>query len=348
MVMRYLFSLMHLRLLAAAVAVLLAAAAGGCGSLRDFFAPGVSGEWKLLLDDIRAYESFIGFAMSGNFSDESKDLVSYPFCGHAPRHQLPWSYQDPAIQWRSAANETECRALAGDDDVFFRRLEAVGESQSPITGAMLAGKLDRFVYIVIHEDCHDQFDLPYGVEEALCDVITHKAMTGFAATRYDADSRESRAITRYAQTQAALAYATIDWYGRIDALYARHRRGEIDTGTLLRERSDLFTAAAQPLAFGRNQLNTISLANNMTYSRYYPQLEAAHDALGGNLARTVAFIRRIDAGKPSTALVRKQNQLDGTESVVFLRAYENAILGAIRAELAKRPQQPRAAIGDRS
>ena len=24
---------------------------------------------------------------------------------------------------------------------------------------MITGKLDRFIYLVIHEDCHDQFEL---------------------------------------------------------------------------------------------------------------------------------------------------------------------------------------------
>jgi hypothetical protein len=317
----------------AAAAALLAATIAGCGQFGEWIrptAPAVSGEWMALLGEIREFERSIGFVPTANFSRLAGEQAAFPFCGHTSRLALPWSYEDPAIQWRNAGGEEECRAFAPDEDSYFRKLEAQGESDTPVTGAMLAGKLDRFVYLVIHEDCHDQFALPYGVEETLCDFVTHQAMSAFADMKYGLGSREQRSIRRYAEHQAALARATIDWYGRLETLYARHQRGEIGTPALLRERAAVLASAEQPLAFGRGELNNVSLASNMTYSRYYPQMEDIFDAHGRDLARTVAFFRKADAAKPQAESVRKLQRLDDTTSADFLRTYEKAVMDSLR------------------
>ena len=321
-----------------AAAALLALSFAGCGPLRELIAPtapAMTGEWAALLEELRAYERSIGFEPTANFTGAGKDQASFHYCGRVSQQLLPWSYEDPAIAWSTAASESECRAgAAADDDIYFRTLEAQGESETPVTSAMLAGKLDRFVYLVIHEDCHDQFALPYGVEEALCDFLTHQAMSAFAEQKYPAGSRERRSIRRYAETQGVLALATIEWYSRVETLYARRQRGEINAELLLRERASLFEAAEKPLGFGHGELNNISLASNMTYSRYYPQIGDAYAMHGRDLARTVAFFRRLDAAKPAAAAaVQKKLGIEDARSIESLRAYEDAVMATLRAAL---------------
>jgi len=323
----------HLR---RAVALLLVCALAACGPLGELIsptAPAVSAEWSGLLAELREFERGIGFRATANFTDTARDQASFPFCGHAPQLVLPWSYEDPAIHWSDTDNEADCRERAAGGDIFFRQLEARGESATPVTTAMLAGKLDRFVYLVIHEDCHDQFELPYGVEETVCDFITHQAMIAFARGKYSPGSREQRSIVRYAESQAAMSLATIDVYQRIEALYARHQRGEIAADALLRERQVIYAAAERPLGFSAGALNNVSLASNMTYSRYYPQVEEAFAANGRDLGRTVAFFRKVDAARPAVASVQKQQRIEDVRSVEFLRAYETAVIGAMRAAL---------------
>jgi hypothetical protein len=319
-----------------AAALLLAFALAACGPLGELLspsAPTVSAEWQDLLADLREFERSIGFRATANFAESAKDQASFSFCGHASPLTLPWSYEDPAILWSDTGDEAACRERAAGNDVFFRHLEAQGESATPVTAAMLAGKLDRFVYLVIHEDCHDQFELPYGIEETLCDFITHQAMMAFARARYAPGSGEQRAIVRYAETQAAMSHATIEVYARIEALYARQQRGELSIEALLREREAIYRAAERPLGFAAGALNNVSLASNMTYSRYYPQIDEAFVASGRDLARTVALFRKIDAARPAPATVQKQQRIDDVRSSEFLRAYENAVIGAMRAAL---------------
>lgn len=323
----------RLRYAAALLLALTVAACGPLGELLSPAAPGVHAEWSALLAELREFERGIGFRTTANFTETAKDQASYPFCGHASPLTLPWSYEDPAILWSDTDDEAACRERAAGNDVFFRQLEARGESATPVTTAMLAGKLDRFVYLVIHEDCHDQFELRYGIEETLCDFITHQAMIAFARGKYATGSSELRAIVRYAETQASMSLATIDVYARVEALYARQQRGELSVEALLRERETIYRAAERPLGFAAGALNNVSLASNMTYSRYYPQMDEAFAASGRDLARTVALFRKIDAARPAVATVQKQLGINDPRSSEFLRAYEIAVIGVLRAAL---------------
>ena len=138
-----------------------------------------------------------------------------------------------------------------------------------------------------------------------CDFITHQAMIAFARGKFAPGSREQRAIVRYAESQASMSLATIDVYARVEALYARQQRGELSVEALLRERETIYRAAERPLGFAAGALNNVSLASNMTYSRYYPQIDEAFVASGRDLARTVALFRKIDAARPAPATVQK-------------------------------------------
>lgn len=194
---------------------LLAALVAACGQLPSV--PGGTGEWEVLLNEVRKYERTIGFTQTHNFAVESKDMDSYPFCGYAARLTLPYSYEDPAIQWLDTETEDACRARGHDADAYFRAVEAWGEVATPITVSMLAGKLDRFIYLVIHEDCHDQFDLPYGIEEPLCGLITHKGMAVFSVKKYGPFAREHRAVRNYAEAESGRVRTTISYYDQVAA-----------------------------------------------------------------------------------------------------------------------------------
>jgi hypothetical protein len=320
------------------VAVLLAVLAAGCAQVGELLAPtapGVPEEWAPLLAEIRAFERRIGFRETDNFHDLDDAQESFPFCGHVSRLYLPYSYEDPAIRWLESVSEEECRGLGHGADTFFGAVEAWGEVGTPVTPSMIGGRIDRFIYLVIHEDCHDQFDLPYGIEEALCNLITFKGMALFGGEKFGRFAGPNRAIRRYADTQSRLSRATITYYDRLAALYARHARAEISSAALLRERAVLLKDAERALAWGRGELNNVGLANDMTYSRHYPLMERVFETLGGELGRTVAFFRHIDKVKPATAAVMKRHRLKTAEGVEFIRAYEAAIVDTIESALSE-------------
>ncbi|MCE9640213.1 MAG: hypothetical protein K8S22_08725 [Betaproteobacteria bacterium] len=314
------------------VLLLVALLVTGCELLSPS-APGVTEEWAGLLNEIRAFERKLGFSATNNFTALAKEQRESAFCGHASRLTLPYSYEDPAISWLDAPTEQDCRMRGRDADVYFGTVEAWGESASPVTPAMLTSKLDRFIYLVIHEDCHDQFDLPYGIEEALCNLITYKAMAAFTAEKYGYFAREHRVVQRYADTQSGITRATVTYYDQMATLYARYERREIPPEVLLQQRALIFQAAEKPLAWPPGDYNNVRLANHMTYSRHFPLLESVLEKLGRDTARTVAFFKRVDAIKPPRAAVLARHGIADEYGVEAVRAYEAAVVETINAAL---------------
>ena len=324
----------HCAVLGAAVA-LSAAIISGCTQIQDWVlpTPSVPGEWNALLREVRTFEQRIGFHATENFKDVYAEKGEYSICGYAPRFQLPYSYEDPNIRWGNALNEKDCRAAANGDDVYFAKVEAVGEIGTAVTSTMLEGKLDRFLYLVIHEDCHDQFDLPYGVEEALCNLLGYKGMAAFADEKYGTKAREDRAIRRYAETQSRLTRATVGYYQQAEQLYTRHSRNEIAADAVMTERARIFVSAERTLGWKRGAMNNVGLASDMTYSRHYPLLETVHDTLGNDLAKTVAFFKQVDKVKPTRAAVMKRLRISNEKSAQFVRAYEATVAETIESHL---------------
>jgi hypothetical protein len=311
---------------------LLAALSAGCAQLGEHYGPPVRAVYHQragLLDEIRVFERSFGFRKTANFRDFSPEREAYSFCGYASPLQLPYSYEDPAIRWLDSVTEEECRKLGRDADVYFGAVEAQGEGGTAVTTSMAAGTLDRFLYLVIHEDCHDQFDFPYGIEEALCNLIAYKAMVAFGEKKFGESAGENRAIRGYADGQSSHIRVVIGYYEQLAALYGRHERAQISPEVLLRERAAIFGHAERALGWEPGNMNNVIIANEMTYRRHYPFLESVYDALGRDLARAVEFFRYVDRTKPSRAAVRKWHGIATDEIVEFIRAYEAAVVETI-------------------
>lgn len=316
-----------------ACAALIALLPFGCALVPDMEVPK---EWEPLLNDLRAYQRRIGFERFDSFLEFSAEPGGHTFCGQVTRLYLPYSYEDPAIRWLDVDSEEECRKVEHGTDVYFGSVEALGEVGAAVTNEVLAVPLHRFVYLVIHEDCHDEFELPYGVEEALCNLIAYKGMVGFSESKFRWLTLENLTIRRYAAQESAQTRAVKAVYEQLEERYLRYARGELTAEGLLRERATLLERAERVLRWKRGSLNNIGLANEMTYSRHYPLLEAAHDALGGDLARTLAFFKAVDRAKPSPREVMKRHKIRSEESVEFLRAYEAAVMATVGKLLAGR------------
>ena len=317
-----------------AVLTLLAALGAACAPLQELFDPRVPAEWTALVEGIRGLERRIGFRPTGNFLTFSEERSTYPFCGYASRLVLPYSYEDPAIHWRDAETKEECAAIGADADIYFGKVEAMGEIGTPVTPSMVSSRLDRFIYLVIHEDCHDQFDLPYGVEEALCNVLAYRAMAAFTDEKFGANAREDRATRRHVELESRRTRELKDYYDQLELLHARHARNEISADALLRQRAWIHVKAGWSMSWTYGPLNNVIIASHMTYSRHYAFLESVLDAHHGDLARTVAFFRNVDRSKPSPAAVMQRRGIASGKSVEFIRAYEEAVIDTIREALA--------------
>jgi hypothetical protein len=288
-----------------------------------------------VIGGVREFAYRIGFKETDNFTDLDTETESFPFCGSVSTLYLPYSYEDPAIRWKDASTEADCRALAGPGmDAYFGQTEAVGEQGMPVNMGMLAGTLVRFIYLVFHEDCHDQYDLPYGIEEPLCNVISYHAMAAYADEKDRFTALQRVALRRYAVRESDRTRQAKAFYEQLEAAHARYARKEITEQALMGERAAIFGRAERALAWERGSLNNVGIANDMTYSRHFPYLEEVHIALGRDLARTVEFFRRVDARKPNKAALLKQRKLK-TEDLQFVRDYEAMVIATIEKLLAE-------------
>lgn len=309
--------------------VLLAATMSGCTGVR------VPEEWQPLLGEVRAFEQRIGFGKTATFVEFSEDQGRVPFCGHVSPLYLPYSYEDPEILWYNVQTERECRAHADGADVYFGTVEALGEVGAAVSPEVLDVQLQRFLYLILHEDCHEQFDFPYGIEEALCNLIAYEGMARFSEERYGPKSREYKAIQRYAKVEPERTRAVKALYEELAGLYARYQGKELSEQALLSERTPVFRKAERALAWRRGTVNNVGMASEMTYSRFYPLLESVYIALGRDLRRTVEFFRRVDKIKPSRDQFMKKHRIASKETLDFIRGYETAVAGTIEAVLAK-------------
>ena len=319
------------------------AAVAGCVKLKEFAAPqppAVGAEWRELLDELRVFEQRIGFRPTNNFARLTTERKSFPYCGQASNRQLPYSYQDDVIRWLDDITETACREVPAEIDVYYGEAEAWGEIGTPVTASMVAGTIDRFVYLVIHEDCHDQFELPNGIEEPLCDILTHRAMAGFSSEKFRWYAREHRAIKHYTRTESRHARATISYYAELEKLYQRFERSEISHDALLSLRAPIFARAERSLELPAGHLNSILLATYMTYSRHLPQLERSIDRLDAELPHVLEFFRLVDRRKPAEEAVMQRLGVAERKNAKFLRAYEAAVMETIRQMLDERTVLP--------
>lgn len=306
--------------------------AAGCVLVRDAKIPK---EWEPLLAEIRTFERRIGFGGSEAFIEFSEEDGGYPFCGQVSRLYLPYSYEDPEIRWLDVETEQECRAVGEGTDVYFGTVEALGEVGAAVTSEMLGVPLHRFIYLVIHEDCHEQFAFPYGIEEALCNLLAYKGMAAFGSEKYGLVSRENVAIQRYASVETGRTRTVKALYEELAGHYTRYERREISSDALLKERARILSRAERALRWKRGSLNNVGMANEMTYSRHYPLFESVHDALGGDLGRTVAYFKRVDEIKPSPREVMKRHRIVSDQGLAYVRAYEAAIVETIEKTLAE-------------
>src|SRR5690349_2029751 len=265
------------------ILIALLGAVGGCNLVRDATTrlpgPRLYEKGAVVIDDIRAFEQRIGFHPTHNFLDLDHETESYPFCGYVSLLYLPYSYEDPAIRWRDVPNEADCRTLAGGDaDMYFGQSEALGQIGTPVTTSMLAGSLARFVYLVIHEDCHDQFDLPQGIEEALCNVITYHGMVAYAQGPERPGVLGRAAVRGFAARESERTYALKAAFEELERQYARHGRKELSTAALMEARARILARMESTLAVKSGTLGNVAMANEMTYSRHYPYLESVFEA----------------------------------------------------------------------
>jgi hypothetical protein len=303
-------------------------------------APDLRTEWQSIVGDLRAFQKTFGFRETRNFQSVSEKMVENRFCGIVAKRYLPYSYEDPAVAWYEDLPQEECVPEHRGQDVYFGTREVLGEVSTPVTQSMLNGSLDRFVYLVIHEDCHDQFKQPYGIEEALCDVITHEAMKRYARQAPRASQAAWQTLISYAVHQTALSKETAVQFERVKAFFDEAKKNRMSDRRFLEQRAVLFADVERKIEWKPGDANNVTLAEAITYSRHYDRLEKIYLRLGGDLSAFVTHFQQLDPALAGIRRTLRRKGLTESRGAEYLHAYENAILDLAEQKLpAEKPAE---------
>ncbi len=309
---------------------------GGCAGIEAApsmgSVPNPSAERMVLVREAQKFGETIGFAPTNNFKTYAAARSGYAWCGYVPRLYVPYSGTDPAIRWKGASSATECRPEEGYD-VVYRTAEAVAGIGTPVTAWMMSASLPRLMYLVFHEDCHEQFSLPLGIEEAACNVIGVEAGAAFGKEKYGPKSAEYKALAASVRSTANHARIVNAHYAQLERLQERYVQREVTEAVFLKERAAIFRAAERALRWKPGDLNNVSIADELTYSRYHELAELVFEATGRDIGRTIAFFKKAAAELPDTEEVLEACSCEES-SVEFVRAYEAAVAAVIEAKAA--------------
>jgi len=293
---------LRISLLLLAVLVALVPVLTGCVSN-----PQLTSKQRLaLIEEIKAFELKLGFTETDNFKEYAGDLESYPYYFYTSATELPYSLDDPALK-----NGQGKPGDAGLDperyDIFFYEIPSIAGVKTPVTKLLLREPLHRFIFIIFHEDWHEQIDLPLGIEESSGEVIGYAAAMLFVGERFGRDSLVYKDLQGELERKVKTSHIFLSYYDELTSLYSAFHRGAISEAETLTQKKRLLEAmSAAFISAARikfDQLNNAFIAFQMTYTRHLPLMYEVFLATGEDVYQTVAIFKAMpEQGKGATTL----------------------------------------------
>jgi len=249
-----------------------------------------------LIKEIKAFESGLGFSETENFKTYSDEIEVYNYTFFTPKTTLPYSLDDPLLQ-RSAGTPESLGINPEDYDLFFYPIEALAEIQTPVTGSLLETPLHRFIYIIFHEDWHEQISTALGIEEPSGEVVGYHAAMLFTAEKFGADSATYKTLQAELNNKLKESQVYRQYYGELNHLYASLQSGQISEAETLSHKAALLKAMDSDIKdiWGgrRKQLNNAFIAFQMTYFRHLPFMQQVYTATNADLTKTISILSSV-------------------------------------------------------
>jgi hypothetical protein len=249
-----------------------------------------------LVREIKEFEKRLGFAETENFLTTSEETEAYDYYFYTPSLEMPYSLDDPALQFGTGTRETV--SFDPDQyDAYFYSIPALAGIKTPVTRSLLEAPLYRFIHIIFHEDWQEGLDLPLGIAEPSAELVGYAASTLFAEEKFGRDSEIYRAVQSQFENRLLESKVYRDYYEKLSDLYARYGAGKISRQEALVKKASLLEAMGNELyqIWGGkpDQLNNAFIAFQMTYLRHFPLMYEVFSATGFDLQRTMAILREI-------------------------------------------------------
>lgn len=249
-----------------------------------------------LVEEIKAFEKKLDFKETENFRAYSSKTEAYDYYFYTPIIKLPYSLGDPLLQFGTGTRQS-ANIDTKKYDVYFYSIQALAGIKTPVTRSLIEAPLSRFIFVIIHEDWHEQIDLPLGIEEPSGQIVGYAVAMLFAREKFGSDSTIYKTLGQELNGKLKESKVYSKYYEQLQALYAEYKAGIIsETETSLRKEQSLKAMGdelkeiwgAKP-----DQLNNAFIAFQMTYLRHLPLMYQVFLAADSNLNETLTIFRSM-------------------------------------------------------
>lgn len=295
-------------------------------------------ERMILVNEIKKFEEKIGFQPTNNFLDYS-DITGYPGCFIAPKWKLIYSIEDKDFDFREDLNEEKCLALNSQNtETFFYEREAIAEiGGTPVSYSLLKTPIQRFIFVILHEDFHEQLDFSPGIEEAAGTVFALEAAKVFAKEKFGENSNEYEVTKNYVEFWYAFAKEINSTYSELEIIYRHQNSIPTDEFELRRtriierlknRRRDLLEIYNIQIQKNLPPLNGAYIGFLMTYMRHFVFMHDIFSGLDNDLKNFFSLFKTVDFIKPSRGEV--EEKIGNYPFEYFAKEYEKITIEEIK------------------
>ncbi len=257
-----------------------------------------------LINQIKEFEKTLNFQKTENFKEFDEE-VDYAFLSYHEKTKMPFSYIDPDTKEIDMPVNAEIDIFflqsKGIDplkyDFFLYRAEAIANG-CKITKRLLNSSPKRLIYVVIHEDWHNNADLPTHIEEASGELIGYVGMWKFL----NKDSDEIRGLIETTLKQYIIIN---ECYEKLNSLSLSYSLKKINELILETEKEKMVSDCKRQLSkinpdyahWQKFNAATISLLH--TYSYYFPLMHRLFYALDADLNKTIGVLKNMPIHGPN-------------------------------------------------
>jgi hypothetical protein len=258
---------------------------------------------KDLVSAIKRLERKLGFRRTKSFHEESPEAALSYRCYYTGKLELPDSYEKLQLLM---GTKTGCPLDPKKFDVFFYPVEAVGNGKSPVSTYLAHESVERFLFVVPHEDFHVSKELrklPATWSEASATLVGLLTAAEVARQKFGENSEAYRNLRREPELFNRKAELVNRYFAELSRVYAAAHAGEMTEHDALAQKQQAFDEIHQacsaidpnPKTFKRCLAadNNAGMAFDETYTKYYPLMYRLYLAKDRALKPTVGALNRV-------------------------------------------------------
>lgn len=275
--------------------------------------PGVVKLRLKLVREIKAFEARLGWKPTDNFGQYSRTRGVYPYCTYAGEFDF--------ILSNSTTEKKKCEEEGAGRDTVYSEIEAIAGSNTPLSRSLVADGLPRFIYLIFHEDFHEQIlGVPtLEINESAAQLISLLAGRDFAREKYGEGSKVYRLLA--ADVELSLASARIEnrYHKELSNLYDRVLRGELGREEGLEKKALLFKEMRGECKKGvklatsfscEDMTNNAVFATNIPYAMYYPLFYDLYQSCALDVKKTgLSIVQLVGEDLDEGEFVRRTEEL---------------------------------------